>query len=435
MNTDNEWRTVAIKDIAAKRPDAFTDGDWIEAPFITTSGIRLIQTGNIGIGAFNDKNQKFISEESFTTLNCKDVFEGDILICRLADPIGRSCIVPNLNSRAITSVDICILRVDAEKYDRDFVAHALNQDTFLAACQEKSGGSTQQRISRTNLGTIEIFAAKEKAEQTQIAAILSTIDKAIAQTEAIIAKQQRIKTALMQDLLTRGIDEHGNIRSEETHAFKDSPLGRIPVEWEVTPAFELCQAVIDCKNRTPPPRNEGHPVIRTPNVRDGVFVYENLAFTDPISYEIWTARGKPRPGDVVITREAPFGEACIIPGDMPNACLGQRMMMYQPNPQKINSQYLVQAIYSDALKAVLLALAGGSTVGHIRADDIRTLPIPHPKSVKEQLAIANTLEGIENAISCTALELRKLRRQKTSLMQDLLTGKVRVTPLLEATGA
>ena len=60
------------------------------------------------------------------------------------------------------------------------------------------------------------------------------MDRAIEQTEALIAKQQRIKTGLMQDLLTRGIDEHGNLRSEQTHQFKDSPLGRIPVEWEVT---------------------------------------------------------------------------------------------------------------------------------------------------------------------------------------------------------
>ena len=69
-------------------------------------------------------------------------------------------------------------------------------------------------------------------EQAKIAEVLSTVDRAIEETEALIAKQQRIKTGLMQDLLTRGIDEHGNLRSEQTHEFKDSPLGRIPVEWD-----------------------------------------------------------------------------------------------------------------------------------------------------------------------------------------------------------
>ncbi|MDA9779076.1 restriction endonuclease subunit S [Rubripirellula sp.] len=240
MTEQNGWKTVAVKDLAANERHSFIDGDWVEAPFITTSGVRLIQTGNIGIGKFIDRNKKYISNESFDFLKCKDVFAGDILICRLADPIGRSCVVPELNGRAITSVDVCILRVNSEEYARDFVAHALNQRPFLTACEEKSGGSTRQRISRTNLGTIAILVPENKSEQAKIAEILSTVDRAIEQTEALIAKQQRIKTGLMQDLLTRGIDEHGNLRSPETHPFKDSPLGRIPVEWD---ARELSEVV------------------------------------------------------------------------------------------------------------------------------------------------------------------------------------------------
>jgi type I restriction enzyme, S subunit len=82
-------------------------------------------------------------------------------------------------------------------------------------------------LSRDLLYKIEV-PTPPKPEQTKIAEILSTVDRAIEQTEALIAKQQRIKTGLMQDLLTRGIDEDGNLRSEETHEFKDSPLGRIP---------------------------------------------------------------------------------------------------------------------------------------------------------------------------------------------------------------
>jgi type I restriction enzyme, S subunit len=93
-------------------------------------------------------------------------------------------------------------------------------------------------LSRDALYKIRVPTPPEP-EQTKIAAVLSTMDRAIEQTEALIAKQQRIKTGLMQDLLTRGIDEHGNLRSEQTHQFKDSPLGRIPVEWEVVPVVSI----------------------------------------------------------------------------------------------------------------------------------------------------------------------------------------------------
>lgn len=267
-------------------------------------------------------------------------------------------------------------------------------------------------------------------EQEKIAEVLSTLDRAIEQTDALIAKQKRIKTGLMQDLLTKGIDAHGNIRSEATHAFKDSPLGRIPVEWDISPAENLCEAVIDCKNRTPPETADGHPVIRTPNVRNGEFVWTDLAFTDPSSYEIWTSRGQPRAGDVVITREAPFGEACIIPKQLFAPCLGQRMMMYQPDANKVRADYLVYAIYSQRVQKRLVELAGGSTVGHIRVGDIRTLPIPHPIDVKEQENIASALNGISVALKGAANNQSKLISLKAGLMRDLLTGERRVTALL-----
>jgi type I restriction enzyme S subunit len=106
---------------------------------------------------------------------------------------------------------------------------------FLCA---NAQGSTIREVRAAFLRTVPITFPKSLLEQTKIAEILSTVDRAIEQTEALIAKQQRIKTGLMQDLLTRGIDEHGNLRSEETHQFKDSPLGRIPVEWEVKKHME-----------------------------------------------------------------------------------------------------------------------------------------------------------------------------------------------------
>ena len=111
-----------------------------------------------------------------------------------------------------------------------------------------------QHITRKELDRFSAPFPTSLAEQTKIAEILSTVDRAIEQTEALIAKQQRIKTGLMQDLLTRGIDEHGNLRSEQTHQFKDSPLGRIPVEWEVPPVSSVLRH---------PPKNGYSPVEST----------------------------------------------------------------------------------------------------------------------------------------------------------------------------
>ena len=103
-------------EIAEFQKSNFEDGDWIEAEHITDRGIRLIQTGNIGIGSFVEKDvRKYIYEESFIKLRCKELRVGDILICRLAEPAGRSCIFPNIGEeRVITSVDVTIFRIREE---------------------------------------------------------------------------------------------------------------------------------------------------------------------------------------------------------------------------------------------------------------------------------------------------------------------------------
>jgi type I restriction enzyme S subunit len=102
------------------------------------------------------------------------------------------------------------------------------------------------------------------------------------------------------------------------------------------------------------------------------------------------------------------------------------MMMYQTDPQKLRSDYLVFAIYSEQVQQRLLELAGGSTVGHIRVGDIRNLSIPHPKDVDEQEKIAATLTRAEAVIACLTSNVKKLSMTKAGLMHDLLTGTVRV---------
>ncbi len=107
--------------------------------------------------------------------------------------------------------------------------------------------------------------------------------------------------------------------------YKQTEVGVIPEDWEVVSANGVCDAVIDCKNRTPPVVDDEFAVVRTPNVRGGRFVFEGLRYTDAVSYKIWTQRAVPQDGDIFITREAPMGEVCRKPLNL-KVCLGQRMI-------------------------------------------------------------------------------------------------------------
>lgn len=128
-------------------------------------------------------------------------------------------------------------------------------------------------------------------------------------------------------------------------------------------------------------------------------------------------------------------EVCMIPDRHPNACLGQRMMLYRPNPECIDPRYFLYALQSQQIKNRLELISGGSTVGHVRVGDIRTLWMFLPKSCGEQTQIANALDGVAERLKQEATQLEKLQKQKLGLIQDLLTGKVPVTVPPEHTGA
>ncbi len=145
---------ASLKDICL----VFGDGDWIESKDQSDSGIRLIQTGNVGQGVFKDRIEKarWISEDTFKRLRCTEIGEGDVLISRLPDPVGRACLLPALEHKAITAVDCSIVRFDENRMDPKFFVYYSQSPSYEAAIAPLVSGSTRQRISRENLGTIKV---------------------------------------------------------------------------------------------------------------------------------------------------------------------------------------------------------------------------------------------------------------------------------------
>jgi type I restriction enzyme S subunit len=198
---ERNWNVSAISDLASSEPNSFKDGDWVEAPHIKDFGVRLLQTGNVGVGQIRNTNKRYISEASFDELGCKEVRVGDILICRLADPIGRCCIVPDLGeSKYITSVDVIIFRPKSEIH-RSFLIASLNRPAVLAKAASVSGGSTRQRVSRTAYGSITIGLPDPEHQRRigEIWQLLTQMRSEILQQIELVTKQ---KQGLMQKLLT-----------------------------------------------------------------------------------------------------------------------------------------------------------------------------------------------------------------------------------------
>jgi type I restriction enzyme S subunit len=268
-------------------------------------------------------------------------------------------------------------------------------------------------------------------EQSKIAEVLSTVDQAIEQTEALIAKQQRIKTGLMQDLLTRGIDEHGNLRSEQTHEFKDSSLGRVPAAWDVV-HLNQCAATDApiCYGILMPGRgyDNGVPVIKVKDIFDGRILQDSLLLTDP-RIDRKYRRSRLRAGDLLITIRGTTGRVAVVPPELDRANITQDTARIRL-ADEFSTRFFYYTLQSRVVQDQVALHTIGQAVKGINIGDVKRMSVILP-SLGEQNQIADRLESIDLAFYETTCQLHKLTSLKAGLMQDLLTGTRRVTALLE----
>jgi type I restriction enzyme S subunit len=277
-------------------------------------------------------------------------------------------------------------------------------------------------LSRDALYKIEV-PTPPKPEQTKIAEILSTVDRAIEQTEALIAKQQRIKTGLMQDLLTRGIDEHGNLRSEETHQFKDSPIGRIPLEWEIKDFFD-CVSISEGQRD---PRQSPYlewTLVAPDHIesRTGLLVSRNTARDQGAisgKYEFG-------PDDIIYSKIRPYLRKAVLV-DFKGLCSAD--MYPLKSKDGVMPEFLFATVLGERFSRYAESVSERSGFPKINRAELSEFQIALP-SEEEQGRIAEFTRKLSKSSGAEYATFAKLRSLKTALMQHLLTGKKRVTPLL-----
>ncbi len=313
-------------------------------------------------------------------------------------------------------------------FDRGYFFYAIKRwESYLKG---QTSGSGIPHVDKEVLEKLEILRFP-KPEQIQIAKILSTIDRAIEQTEAIIAKQQRIKTGLMQDLLTRGIDAHGNIRTEATHEFKGSPLCRIPVEWEVCPfGNRVLSSAFGPRFSGSAYSQQGNiATLRTTDLDDdGNISYKTMPLAE-LSEKEFTSHILQQ-NDFLLTRSGTCGVPAIFEDFVLPVLPGAFLVRFRLNQELVNPFYLKFYFNWETGRSRLLDLAEGGVQKNIRGSSVNQMLFAFPK-LDEQIKVVEVLKAQENTIKSEMNQLLKLRQVKTGLMQDLLTGKVRVTNLPE----
>ena len=313
---------------------------------------------------------------------------------------------------------------------QDFLEHFLVfQEPRLRLASQ---GSTFEAINSSELKQWPILHPKDKAEQAKIAEVLSTMDRAIEQTEALTAKQQRIKTGLMQDLLTRGIDEHGDLRSEQTHEFKDSPLGRIPVEWDPMP-FGSCGQWFSGGTPSKAIRRfwgGGVPWVCPKDMKQ----FELHQSIDTITGDAVAAGARLMPTGTVfiVIRGMILAHTFPVGGSTTEVAFNQDVKAIVPK-QGLMGRYLAYWLSSHSHQFLKLATTATHGTKRFDMDELQAalVGVPLPNEQKHIVRIFDEQQSvIERLQGLTA----KLQAEKRGLMKDLLTGDRRVTALLAARG-
>ena len=263
------------------------------------------------------------------------------------------------------------------------------------------------------------------------AAIVRFLDHAERRIRRYIRAKQKLITLLEQQqqaiirrIVRRGLDPNVRLKPSGVEW-----LGSVPRHWKVVALKRVLRRLVDCEHKTAPAVAESdYRVVRTTAVRYGRLRREGTYGTTATAFRVWTKRGLPERGDVIFTREAPVGEACVVPEGM-TVCLGQRTVLMQLQATQYDAEFLVHMIYAGPPRDRVRLASQGSTVGHFNMDDIGWMQVLKPPISEQRKlvkAIGDQTRSLELAATRAGREISLLREYRTRLIADVVTGKLDV---------
>ena len=258
-------------------------------------------------------------------------------------------------------------------------------------------GSAQPQIVRQSLQKVSVTYPNKERQQV----IVDTLKK--VSNLITLRKEQLAK--LDQLVKSRFIELFGDLKINSKF-------------WCECKIDEACSMIVDCVNKTAPTVEEKTPykMIRTTNVKRGRINTENVRFVEKETFDKWTRRAVPQMGDIILTREAPMGEVGMVATDE-SVFLGQRLVLYRVNPNRMNATYLMHLIMSDYFQEQVAYKGKGSTVKHLPVPDCTEFNVLIP-NIELQEQFATFVEQIDKSKLTIQQSLDKLELLKKSLMQE-----------------
>lgn len=350
--------------------------------------------------------------------------EGDILFSHInsLQHIGKTAIKRD-NRVLYHGMNLLRLRVDKKRFSPCYIYNFLNWDKVRDELRRKA----KQAVNQASLNVQDIKTCEHLipslSEQQKIATILSSVDNVIEKTRTQIDKLKDLKTGMMQELLTKGIGHT---------EFKDSPVGRIPLSWNIAELRDVCTskyAIVDgpfgSNLKTEHYRVTGIPVFQSGLVTSGCFVRREYVYVDTEKYNE-QIRSSAGPGDILMAKIGMNAGACaIIPQDHSVGILAGNSLKMTVDLDKISNTYLLSVLHLMRYTGEIQRLLTETAQPAVSITILKRLKLALPP-LPEQHKITSILNAIDSKRTCFVEKMTHLKEIKKALMQALLSGKIRV---------
>lgn len=412
-----DWEVVNVDDFILNKKGAMKIGPFgssLKKDTMISSGIKVYGQENIF-----EKNmsygERYISHTHYEKLKSCELFAGDFIISMMGT-IGKCMVVPEGIEKGIMDSHLLRLQLDLRKVQTSYLSQLFSSKLVLNQVKKLSHGGIMAGLSSKIIKQI-IFSLPPLPEQQKIAHILSTVDEKIDLIAQQISETQALKKGLMQRLLTRGIGHT---------EFKDSPLGEIPAGWEVVKLGEYTMSSAFGPRFSASLYSEVGNVasLRTTDLNEEGHISLDkmpLANLDIDQFESHILQ----PGDLVISRSGTIGITAIFECFHLPVIPAAFLIRFRLNQEFLFPHFVKYYFNSVIGRKRIIDLSAGGVQKNLKGSSVLNLQIPVPR-LKEQAEIVQILTIVDEKIKVLTNKKSEYQTLKKGLMQQLLTGKIRV---------
>ncbi len=418
-----DWATVDLPDVVW-----YQEGPGVRNYQFTSAGVKLFNGTNIENGKIRlDKTSRYISDrEAYGWYSHFLADAGDIVIACSGISVGR--FDEKVGVLSSEHLPLCMntstmrFKIASPRVDKDYFRHFLRSQLFKDQISGKATGSAQLNFGPAHVGAV-LLPLPAKAEQEAIAEALSDSDALIESLGQLLIKKRHLKQGAMQELLSGKKRLPG---FESTPGYKQTEMGVIPEDWGLVSALEACSKIQDGTHFSPRSGGNDYRYVTSKNVRFGYLDLSTAGWIDAAQHQAIYRRCDVKKGDLLFTKDGANTGNAALNTLAEEFSLLSSVAFLRFNPSRHCAAYFLQQVLTSQGQRQIQDAMAGNAITRLTLEKINKLRFPVPLTTAEQEAIATVLSDMDAEIAALEAKVTKAHDLKQGMMQELLTGRIRL---------